>query len=73
MAEVLLFSQKMLTLFLFYIRVSTHVRFERRTNPFVRALDLDAGIVEGLGTTVEDINNPISLLAAVRKAKNQFK
>lgn len=44
-----------------------------RTNPFARAIQLDAQIKAGLGQAAEVISDPIALLAAVREAKNNFK
>ena len=48
-------------------------RLEMRTNPFARAIQLDAQIKAGLGQAAEVISDPIALLAAVREAKNNFK
>jgi hypothetical protein len=43
------------------------------TNPFVRALNMDERILAGLGKAAEGITCPVSLLAAVREAKNNFR
>jgi hypothetical protein len=44
-----------------------------RTNPFIRAMNMDEQIMAGLGESAVGITDPVSLLAAVREAKNHFK
>lgn len=46
---------------------------ELKTNPFIRSMTAMDEIKLGLGADAKDIEDPVSLLAAVREAKNRFK